>query len=86
MDQPVLIVHGALDAETPPSNADRLEQLSAGRSKVPASATRKVVVPGANHLLVPARTGAVDEYPMLDTRTITPAVASSIADWIKALR
>ena len=86
MHQPVLIVHGALDAETPPSNADRLEQLSAGRSKVPASATRKVVVPGANHLLVPARTGSVDEYPMLDTRTITPAVASSIADWVKALR
>lgn len=86
MDQPVLILHGSLDAEVPPSNADRLEQLSAGRAKLPAASTRKVIVPGANHLFVPARTGAVDEYPMLETRTIAPAVASSIADWIKSLR
>lgn len=86
MDQPVLIVQGSLDAEVPPSDADKLERLSASRTKLPASSTRKVIVPGANHLLVPARTGAVDEYPMLETRTIAPAVASSIADWIKALR
>ncbi len=85
MEQPVLIVHGSLDAEVPSTNADKLEQLSSSR-KVPASATRKVIVSGANHLLVPARTGAVDEYPMLETRTLAPAVASSIADWIKALR
>jgi pimeloyl-ACP methyl ester carboxylesterase len=86
MSQPVLIVHGSLDAELPPSNADRLEQLASSRTKVPASATRKVIVPGVNHLLVPARTGAVDEYPMLETRAIAPAVTVAIADWIKALR
>ncbi|MEO8482158.1 MAG: alpha/beta fold hydrolase [Acidobacteriota bacterium] len=86
MDQPVLIVQGSLDAEMPPSNADRLEQLSSSRSKLPASATRKVIVPGTNHLLVPARTGTVDEYPLLETRAVAPAVAAAIADWIKALR
>ncbi len=86
MKQPVLIVHGSLDMEMPVTNADRLEQLSSSRAKLPPSATRKVILPGVNHLLVPAHTGTVDEYPMLDTRTIAPAVASSIADWIKALR
>jgi pimeloyl-ACP methyl ester carboxylesterase len=86
MDQPVLIVQGALDQEMPPANADQLEQLSSARSKASAAATRKVVVPGTNHLLVPARTGAVDEYPMLESRTLTPAVPSAIADWVKALR
>jgi pimeloyl-ACP methyl ester carboxylesterase len=86
MDQPVLIVQGALDTEVAPSNAEQLERLSSSRSKLPATATRKVIVPGMNHLLVPARTGEVDEYPMLETRTVAPTVTSSIADWIKTLR
>jgi pimeloyl-ACP methyl ester carboxylesterase len=84
--QPILIVHGALDTEMPVANADRLEQLGSGRSKTPASATRKIIVPDANHLLVPSRTGAVDEYPSLETRALSPVVASSVADWVKALR
>ena len=37
--------------------------LSASRTRLPATATRKVLIPGVNHLFVPATTGAVDEYP-----------------------
>jgi uncharacterized protein len=84
--QPLLIVHGGLDAEVPSSEADRLATLSEARPKMPSSATSKVVVPGANHLLVPARTGTVDEYPTLTTRSLAASVGSTIAEWIRALR
>jgi fermentation-respiration switch protein FrsA (DUF1100 family) len=57
LDQPLLIVQGALDTEFPVANADRLETLSRARTKLPATATTKVIVPGVNHRLVPATTG-----------------------------
>lgn len=85
LKQPILIVEGSLDTEMPPAEADRLEQLSQARKKAPATYTRKVVVPGINHLFVPARTGEIDEYPTLQDRTISPEVASAIADWLNSI-
>jgi hypothetical protein len=52
---------------------------------VPPSATRKVVVPGVNHLLVAAKTGEVDEYSTLAGAQVSPAVTSAIVDWLKNL-
>jgi uncharacterized protein len=86
LKQPVLILQGTLDAEVPVAEADRLEKLSASRTRLPATATRKVLIPGVNHLFVPATTGAVDEYPLLDARAIAPEVTSAIADWLEGLR
>ena len=83
--QPILIVQGALDTQVPPAQADRLEALSSSRKKLPASATRKVVVPGINHLLVPASTGEVDEYASLTGASISPTVTSAIIDWLKTV-
>jgi len=83
--QPVLILQGALDTQVPPSHADRLETLARSRKGVPPSATRKVVVPGVNHLLVAAKTGEVDEYPTLTGSAVAPAVTSAIVDWLKNL-
>lgn len=80
--QPVLIVHGAKDAVLPSSNADKLEALAAGRKEKSAPLTKKVVLPGINHLLVAATTGEVSEYATLSARTISPDVAKSIADWL----
>ncbi len=40
-------------------------------------------VPGVNHLLVPAVTGEVQEYPQLAERTISPQIAASIVRWLK---
>src|SRR5262249_47015833 len=72
--QPILIVQGTLDTQIPPNQADGLETLSRQRKKLPPTATTKVVIPGINHLLVPATTGEVDEYPTLAGANISPAV------------
>lgn len=83
--QPVLIVHGSKDAVIAASNADTLEALATGRKEKSAPQTKKIVLPGLNHLLVPATTGEVSEYVSLPTRTISPDVAKSIADWFGAV-
>jgi uncharacterized protein len=84
-DQPILILHGALDTEMPLQNADRLEALSLARKTKAAPLTKKVVIPGVNHLLVPATTGEVAEYASLPVKTISPAVATSLVEWLRAV-
>jgi fermentation-respiration switch protein FrsA (DUF1100 family) len=83
IDQPILILHGALDTEVPPAHADRLASLSSARRKSAPGETRKVVVPGVNHLLVTAKTGQTDEYPMLPSLMLSPDVASALVGWLK---
>jgi pimeloyl-ACP methyl ester carboxylesterase len=85
IDRPLLIVHAALDAEVPAADADALEALGRRRSKRPPDDTRKVVVAGVNHLLVPARSGAVEEYGALATKTISPDVTAVVATWLSSL-
>jgi pimeloyl-ACP methyl ester carboxylesterase len=85
IDQPVLIVQGALDAQVPPAHADHLETFSRARRTSAAAVTRKIVVPGVNHLLVPARTGEVDEYPTLAVKTVAPEISQGIAEWLKSV-
>ena len=74
-------MQGSLDTQIAPDDADRLETL-AQRRKLPAAATRKAVIPGVNHLLVPARTGEQDEYATLDVNTISQNVKQTILDWL----
>jgi len=83
MKQPLLVVHAALDQEVPQAYADNLENFSRQRKKLPESSTRKVVVPGINHLLVPASTGAVSEYATLSSLSIAPPMTAAIADWLR---
>jgi hypothetical protein len=49
-----------------------------------AGAAEVVRVPGINHLLVPAQSGEVEEYPLLPDKTISPDIASTIVRWLKA--
>jgi pimeloyl-ACP methyl ester carboxylesterase len=79
--QPILIVQGELDAQVEPSNADRLEALAKQRKN--AGAVQVAKIPGVNHLLVPARTGEVDEYGSLPDRRVSPAVSSAIVSWLQ---
>jgi pimeloyl-ACP methyl ester carboxylesterase len=79
--QPVLIVHGDLDRHVPPHHADALAKLARARKKAPP--VELVHLPGINHLLVPAETGEVSEYPGLKEKTVTPAVAKALVDWLK---
>jgi pimeloyl-ACP methyl ester carboxylesterase len=82
VERPILILHGALDRETPPAHADRLETLSRARRRIGDTHTRKVVVPGVNHLFIRADTGQVDEYPTLSDRTMAPDVSAAIVSWL----
>jgi pimeloyl-ACP methyl ester carboxylesterase len=85
VEQPMLIVQGELDTQVPPSNADRLQELASARKK--AAPVKIVKVPGVNHLLVPAKTGEVEEYTQRSDTQVSPAVGSAIASWLKeALR
>jgi uncharacterized protein len=78
--QPVLVVQGELDTQVPPHHAERLAQFARARSrKVPVDVA---VVPGVNHLLVPATTGEIDEYGLLTDRRVSPALTSAIATWM----
>ena len=83
VEQPVLILQGALDTQFPPAYADRLDELARSRKGAPPTYTRKVIVPGVNHLLVPATTGDVDEYATLTTRAISTEVSAAITSWLK---
>jgi hypothetical protein len=81
IDQPVMIVQGELDPQLPPSNADALQAAANARKKArPAEVAR---VPGINHLLVPAVTGELDEYPGLKDKNISPTIPTAIAAWIQ---
>ena len=77
--QPLLIVHGELDAQVPVSHADRLAELGKGsRSR----AVGLVTVRGVNHLLLPAITGEVSEYTSLEDRTVSKDVTNAISAWL----
>jgi len=70
--QPILILHGELDPNIPPSEADRLAALASARKKAPP--TEVVKIPGvAQTLAAPGE------------KTISPAVISAIAEWLKKL-
>jgi uncharacterized protein len=79
--QPILIVHGELDTQVEPSNADTLEALARKRKNAPP--VDVVKVPGVNHLLVPAKTGEVDEYGTLTDKQVSANVTSAIVTWLK---
>ena len=80
--QPILVIHGELDKQVPPRHAKLLIELANARKKAPAAAL--MLLPGLNHLLVPAKTGDVGEYASLQAQRISPEIARSIADWLAA--
>jgi pimeloyl-ACP methyl ester carboxylesterase len=81
-DQPVLIVHGELDRQVEPSNADKLGEIARSRKGRAGQAVTVTRVPGVNHLLVPAKTGEVDEYEGLPDKAVSPQVVSAISSWL----
>ena len=79
--QPILIVQGELDTQVEPPNADKLEALARKRKNAPP--VDVVKVPGVNHLLVPAKTGEVDEYGTLTDKQVSANVTNAIVTWLK---
>jgi uncharacterized protein len=80
--QRILIIHGDLDTHIQPHHADKLAELARARKK-DAGPAEVVHLPGINHLLVPATTGDVQEYPLLSDKKVTPAVALTMVEWLK---
>ncbi|MBI4885926.1 MAG: prolyl oligopeptidase family serine peptidase [Acidobacteria bacterium] len=78
--QPLLLVHGELDAEVPVSHLDRLGEIAQkqGRSKM----VNVVAVRGVNHLLTPAVTGEIGEYASLTNRNLSADVTTAINTWL----
>jgi hypothetical protein len=82
LKQPILIIQGDLDAVVQPHHADKLGDLARARKK-DAGPVEVVHLSGLNHILVPATTGDVKEYPELKEKSISPEIASTIATWLK---
>jgi pimeloyl-ACP methyl ester carboxylesterase len=78
--QPILIVQGELDTQIAPHHADALA--AAARARKRSVAVDVVKVPGINHLLLPAKTGEVDEYATMSDKTVSTTVTSAIAAWL----
>jgi fermentation-respiration switch protein FrsA (DUF1100 family) len=78
--QPLLFVHGAIDHEVDPSNAEKLAELARKESK--SKSVELVMVRGVNHLLTPAVTGEVKEYANLDDRTVSKDVTDAVNSWL----
>ncbi|HEY1307166.1 MAG TPA: alpha/beta fold hydrolase [Vicinamibacterales bacterium] len=78
--QPLLIVHGALDKQIPVAHADRLTDLA--RKQSDSKSVEVVIVRNVNHLLIPATTGDVSEYPALADRNVSKDVSAAVSAWL----
>jgi pimeloyl-ACP methyl ester carboxylesterase len=78
--QPLLVIHGALDKEVPVAHADRLADLA--RKESDSKSVEVVIVRGVNHLLIPAFTGDLGEYPELTDRNVSKDVSGAIGAWL----
>jgi pimeloyl-ACP methyl ester carboxylesterase len=73
---PVLVLNGALDAQVPAANT------AVFRTALAANARARIEeLPGKNHLLQDAGTGAPNEYEAIET-TIAPDALEAIGKWI----
>jgi dipeptidyl aminopeptidase/acylaminoacyl peptidase len=80
--QPVLILQGERDRQVDQAHAAMLERAlrDAGNARV-----RAIVFPTLNHLILPSKTGSLNEYSHLDTQVVPTAVIDAIATWVTGL-
>lgn len=79
--QPILVLHGALDRQVTADQAAMIEQAAraAGNKDVTVH-----VFPNLNHLFLPAKTGAFNEYSTLETSIVGDDVLKTMSDWLAA--
>lgn len=78
--QPLLIVHGDQNQEIPVAHANRLADLA--RKKGGPRAVEVVIVPGVNHILVPAAGNEVSEDGLPAEINISKGVTAAISGWL----
>ena len=82
VEQPVLVVQAGLDRQVPaPRHGQLLLDAAKGRKKQPDATL--VTIDGANHLFVPAETGDIDEYALLQDKRVSPKVMDALVPWLR---
>ncbi len=79
MECPVLAVNGELDLQVLPDQ--NLPPIEAALNKGGNKDFQLVRLPGLNHLLQTAKTGAPAEYGQIE-ETMAPAALETIANWL----
>ncbi len=79
--QPVLIIQGERDRQVAVRHAGLLAGFARARKANPAA--ELVIVEGINHLLVPAPTGEIEEYAVLQDKNVSPKVLNALASWLR---
>jgi pimeloyl-ACP methyl ester carboxylesterase len=78
--QPILILQGDLDRQVAAAHADKLGDMAKARKK--SGLVQVSHLDGVNHLLVPAKTGDIDEYPRLTGESVDPRIAKTTLEWL----
>jgi hypothetical protein len=81
VQQPVMVIQGDRDRQVDARHAQLLADAARARKTNPAA--DMLVVEGINHLLVPAPTGEVDEYAVLQDKNVSPKVLDALASWLR---
>jgi pimeloyl-ACP methyl ester carboxylesterase len=82
VEQPLLVVQAERDRQVPaPRHGQLLLDAAKGRKKQPDAGL--VTIDGVNHLFVPAETGEVDEYALIQDKRVSPTVMDTLVPWLK---
>jgi pimeloyl-ACP methyl ester carboxylesterase len=81
LPQPILVIQGNRDRQVAARHGELLRAMAASRKGDPGAYL--VVVEDVNHLLVPATTGELDEYPTLEDRNVSVKVLDALVSWLK---
>jgi hypothetical protein len=81
VEQPILLVQGEKDRLVPSRHGQLLFDAAKARKKSPGADI--VMIPGVNHLFVPAETGDVDEYALLPDKRVSPKVTEALVPWLR---
>lgn len=82
VDQPIIIIQAERDRQVPsPRHGQLLLDAAEGRKKKPGASL--VTIDGANHLFVPAETGDVDEYALLQDKRISTKLIDALVPWLR---
>ena len=82
VEQPVLVVQAERDRQVPaPRHGQLLLDAAKGRKK--QTDATLVTVDGVNHLFVPAETGDIDEYALLQDKRVSPKAMDALVPWLR---
>jgi uncharacterized protein len=81
VEQPLAVLQGDRDRQVGVRHAQLLMELANRRKRNPGADL--LMFDGLNHLLVPATTGDVEEYPALPDKNVSVKVLNTLTTWLK---